>query len=219
MIRINDIIDKMVEDNPEADIDLVERAYVYSARVHQGQMRLSGEPYLTHPMEVAGILTDMRLDPESVAAGLLHDVIEDTKATPEEIDEMFGKEVRHIVSGVTKLSTLPFGSKQARQAESIRKMLLAMVEDVRVVLVKLADRLHNMRTLKALPQQAALLAWMADQGKIHLAIRAPDDDTALDPSSVDKVTLDNIDTIVELIKKAPNPAEAKKGLVKKFSLS
>ena len=148
MIRINDIIDKMVENNPEADVDLVERAYVYSARVHQGQMRLSGEPYLTHPLEVAGILTDMRLDPESVAAGLLHDVVEDTKATPEQVEEMFGKEVRHIVAGVTKLSTLPFGSKQDRQAESIRKMLLAMADDIRVILIKLADRLHNMRTLQ-----------------------------------------------------------------------
>ena len=148
MIRINDIIDKMVENNPEADVDLVERAYVYSARVHEGQLRLSGEPYLTHPLEVAGILTDLRLDSESVAAGLLHDVIEDTRATPEEVEEMFGKEVRHIVSGVTKLSTLPFGSKRARQAESIRKMLLAMADDIRVILIKLADRLHNMRTLQ-----------------------------------------------------------------------
>jgi len=148
MIRINDIIDKIVENNPEADVDVIERAYIYSARVHQGQMRLSGEPYLTHPLEVAGILTDMRLDEESVAAGLLHDVVEDTKATPEEIEEMFGKEVRHIVSGVTKLGSLPFGGKQARQAESIRKMLLAMADDIRVILIKLADRLHNMRTLQ-----------------------------------------------------------------------
>jgi guanosine-3',5'-bis(diphosphate) 3'-pyrophosphohydrolase len=148
MIRINDIIDRILEYNPEADIDIVERAYVYSARVHQGQLRLSGEPYLSHPLEVAGVLSEMKLDVESIAAGLLHDVIEDTKATPEEIETFFGAEVRHIVSGVTKLSNLPFSSKQARQAESLRKMILAMADDIRVILIKLADRLHNMRTLQ-----------------------------------------------------------------------
>ena len=148
MIRINDIVDRVMEYNPGADVDIIERAYIYSARVHMGQMRLSGEPYLSHPLEVAGILSEMRLDAESIAAGLLHDVIEDTKATDEEIDDMFGPEVTHIVSGVTKLSKLTFGSKQARQAESIRKMLLAMADDIRVILIKLADRLHNMKTLQ-----------------------------------------------------------------------
>jgi GTP diphosphokinase / guanosine-3',5'-bis(diphosphate) 3'-diphosphatase len=148
MIRINDIVDSVMAYNPGANVDVIERAYVYSARVHQGQMRLSGEPYLSHPLEVAGILSEMRLDAESIAAGLLHDVIEDTKATPEEIEDMFGPEITHIVSGVTKLSKLTFGSKQARQAESIRKMLLAMADDIRVILIKLADRLHNMKTLQ-----------------------------------------------------------------------
>jgi GTP pyrophosphokinase len=148
MIRINDIVDRVLGYSPDANVDIIERAYIYSARVHQGQMRLSGEPYLSHPLEVAGILSEMKLDPESIAAGLLHDVIEDTKATPEEIEDIFGSEVRHIVSGVTKLSNLPFSSKQARQAESIRKMLLAMADDIRVILIKLADRLHNMRTLQ-----------------------------------------------------------------------
>jgi len=148
MIRINDIVDRVITYNPDANVDVIERAYVYSARVHLGQMRLSGEPYLSHPLEVAGILSEMRLDEESIAAGLLHDVIEDTKATPEEIEDMFGHEIMHIVSGVTKLSKLPFGSKQARQAESIRKMLLAMADDIRVILIKLADRLHNMKTLQ-----------------------------------------------------------------------
>lgn len=148
MIRINDIIDKITDYNPDADLDLIDRAYVFSAKVHDGQMRLSGEPYLSHPLEVAGILADMKLDVVSVAAGLLHDVIEDTHATAEEIEAMFGPEVRHIVSGVTKLSTLPFGSDQAREAENIRKMLLAMADDIRVVLIKLADRMHNMRTLQ-----------------------------------------------------------------------
>ena len=148
MIRITDIIDKITEYNPGADVDIIRRAYVFSARVHEGQVRLSGEPYLSHPLEVAGILTNMRLDVESVAAGLLHDVIEDTHATPEALQEMFGKEIVHIVAGVTKLSALPYTSSKARQAESIRKMLLAMADDIRVILIKLADRLHNMRTLK-----------------------------------------------------------------------
>jgi GTP pyrophosphokinase len=133
---------------PDADIGIIERAYIYSARVHEGQVRLSGEPYLSHPLEVAGILADMKLDPESVTAGILHDVIEDTAATPEEIKDIFGPEVLHIVLGVSKLSSLSFGTSEARQAESIRKMFLAMADDIRVILIKLADRLHNMRTLQ-----------------------------------------------------------------------
>jgi GTP pyrophosphokinase len=148
LIRINDIIDKVSDYVPDAELDIIERAYIYSARVHEGQVRLSGEPYLSHPLEVAGILADMKLDPESVAAGLLHDVIEDTPGTPEEIKDLFGPEVLHIVSGVSKLSSLSFGTSQARQAESIRKMFLAMADDIRVILIKLADRLHNMRTLQ-----------------------------------------------------------------------
>ncbi len=147
MIRITDILDKVADYNPDADLDIIDRAYIYSAKVHEGQMRLSGEPYLTHPLEVAYILTDMQLDSVSIAAALLHDVIEDTHATQEEIEDMFGPDVSHIVSGVTKLSSLAFDSLQARQAESIRRMILAMADDIRVVLIKLADRLHNMRTL------------------------------------------------------------------------
>jgi guanosine-3',5'-bis(diphosphate) 3'-pyrophosphohydrolase len=148
LIRINDIIDKIADYVPDADLDIVKRAYIYSARVHEGQVRLSGEPYLSHPLEVAGILADMKLDPESIAAGILHDVIEDTSATPQEIKDLFGPEILHIVSGVSKLSGLTFGSSRARQAESIRKMFLAMADDIRVILIKLADRLHNMRTLQ-----------------------------------------------------------------------
>jgi GTP pyrophosphokinase len=148
LIRINDIVDKVTHYAADADLDIIERAYIYSARVHEGQVRLSGEPYLSHPLEVAGILADMKLDPESVAAGILHDVIEDTPATPKEIKTLFGPEVMHIVSGVSKLSSLSFGSSRARQAESIRKMFLAMADDIRVILIKLADRVHNMRTLQ-----------------------------------------------------------------------
>ncbi len=147
MVRISDIIDRMIESNPDADIDLIDRAYIYSARVHDGQVRLSGEPYLSHPLEVSAILADMNLDAVSIAAGLLHDVVEDTHATIMDISEIFGADVAHIVSGVTKLSKVETHSAHQRHAESIRKMILAMANDIRVILIKLADRLHNMRTL------------------------------------------------------------------------
>jgi GTP pyrophosphokinase len=148
MIRINDILDKVLESHPGEDLDVIDRAYIYSARVHAGQLRLSGEPYLSHPLEVAYVLADMNLDPISVAAGLLHDVLEDTPATEDELDALFDAEVCRIVSGVTKLSSVEIHSSRARQAESLRKMLLAMADDIRVILIKLADRLHNMRTLE-----------------------------------------------------------------------
>ena len=148
MIRITDILDRISAYHPEADLDLVERAYIYSARIHEGQVRLSGEPYLSHPLEVAGLLTDLQLDPVSAAAGLLHDSLEDTKATMEDLTRLFGEQVAHIVEGVTKLSGLAFRSSEAHQAENIRKMILAMADDIRVILIKLCDRLHNMRTLQ-----------------------------------------------------------------------
>ena len=148
MIRINEIIDKVASYYPETDLSIIDQAYVYSAQVHAGQVRLSGEPYLSHPLEVANILADMKLDTISIVAGLLHDVIEDTHATEEDIEKLFGPQVLRIVMGVTKISTLPFSGARARQAENIRKMLLAMADDIRVILIKLADRLHNMRTLK-----------------------------------------------------------------------
>lgn len=148
MIRITDIMDRISAYHPEANLDLVERAYVYSARIHDGQVRLSGEPYLSHPLEVAGLLTQLKLDTISIAAGLLHDVLEDTSTTAEELTEMFGPQVTRIVVGVTKLSSLSFRSSEARQAESIRKMILAMADDIRVILIKLCDRVHNMRTLR-----------------------------------------------------------------------
>ena len=161
MIRITDILDKIYDYNPDADVSLIDRAYIYSARVHEGQVRLSGEPYLSHPLEVANILADMKLDPESIAAALLHDVIEDTPATKEDIESLFGSGVAHIVEGVTKLSNLPApATKLVQQAESLRKMILAMADDIRVVLIKLADRLHNMRTLKyhKKPEKQAAIA-------------------------------------------------------------
>ncbi len=151
MIRFEDLIDKVRSYSPDADLELLRRAYVFSAREHKGQLRHSGEPYLVHPLEVANLLADMRLDAVAVAAGLLHDVVEDTLTSIERVAELFGPEVAHVVEGVTKLSNIPFSSKEAQQAENFRRMFLAMVDDIRVILVKLADRLHNMRTLGHMP--------------------------------------------------------------------
>ena len=147
MIRLNNITSEILNYHPKANIALVEKAYVYSAKVHQGQIRLSGEPYLSHLLETAFILSQMKMDVVCIVAGLLHDVIEDTSATMEEITDLFGKETANIVDGVTKISKMQFSSNKQRQAESVRKMILAMASDIRVILVKLADRLHNMRTL------------------------------------------------------------------------
>ena len=148
MLRINDIVDQVVSYNPGADIDLIQKAYVFSAKVHIGQVRLSGEPYLIHPLEVAGILTQMKLDAASVTTGLLHDTVEDTLTTLKEIEDNFGQEVARLVDGLTKISRITLRSPEEGQAENFRKMILAMVKDIRVILIKLADRLHNMRTLQ-----------------------------------------------------------------------
>ncbi len=153
MLRFNDIVDQVESYNPSADLDLLEKAYVFSAKVHQGQVRRSGAPYLIHPLEVAGILTKMKLDVAAVATGLLHDTIEDTLTTFEEIKEHFGDEIAQLVDGVTKISQISFQTHEERQAENFRKMVLAMVKDIKVILVKLADRLHNMRTLHFLDPQ------------------------------------------------------------------
>jgi GTP pyrophosphokinase len=150
-MRIEGILDRIHEYHPQADVEPIMRAYVYAAKAHKGQERISGEPYLSHPLEVAGILTELRLDTGTVAAGLLHDVVEDTHATLAEIKEFFGNDVAAVVDGVTKLSRIPFSTREEAQAENIRKMILAMSKDIRVILVKLADRLHNMRTLDPLP--------------------------------------------------------------------
>jgi GTP pyrophosphokinase len=150
MIRIEDIVGKVSRNHPQANLDLLRRAYLFSAREHKGQMRASGEPYLVHPLEVANILADMRLDEVSVSTGLLHDVVEDTLVDLETIRKYFGDEVTLLVDGLTKISQISNVSLEEQQAENVRKMLLAMVNDVRVVLVKLADRLHNMRTLQHL---------------------------------------------------------------------
>ncbi len=151
MIRFEDVERKVERYHPDSDLDLLRRAYIYSAKEHKDQVRASGEPYLIHPLTVAEILADLKLDVETVSTGLLHDVVEDTLVTLDEIKATFGERVAHLVDGVTKISNL--GKKMSREeveAESLRKMVLAMVDDIRIVLVKLADRLHNMRTLQYL---------------------------------------------------------------------
>jgi guanosine-3',5'-bis(diphosphate) 3'-pyrophosphohydrolase len=153
MIRFEDLLEKVRAANPEADTELLRKAYVFSAYEHKGQVRRSGEPYMVHPLEVADVLADLRLDVVAIAAGLLHDIVEDTPNTIDKVRDLFGEQVAHVVEGVTKLSALQFASSEERQAESFRKMLLAMVDDIRVILVKLADRLHNMRTLHHLPEE------------------------------------------------------------------
>jgi GTP pyrophosphokinase len=153
MIRFEDLLEKVRSYSPDADVELLRRAYVFSAFEHRGQVRHSGEPYLIHPLAVADFLADMKLDAVAIAAGLLHDVVEDTLTTIDRIRELFGAEVAHVVEGVTKISAIKFSSSEERQAENFRKMLLAMVDDVRVILVKLADRLHNMRTLGHLSEE------------------------------------------------------------------
>jgi len=147
MIRFEDVERKVERHHPEADLDLLRRAYIYSAKAHKDQVRASGEPYLIHPLSVAAILADMKMDVATVSTGLLHDVVEDTLASTDDISKVFGGEVANLVDGVTKISNLGKKSKEEAQAENLRKMILAMTSDIRVVLVKLADRLHNMRTL------------------------------------------------------------------------
>jgi GTP pyrophosphokinase len=156
LIRLNDILQQVAAYHPDPDLDIIKKAYVYSAKVHQGQVRKSGEPYLIHPLEVAGLLARLRLDEATIVAGLLHDTVEDTLATIEEIRELFGDEVALIVDGVTKLSKFSASeslSQEEKQAENFRKMLVAMAQDIRVILVKLADRTHNMRTLDCMSEE------------------------------------------------------------------
>lgn len=147
MIRLEEILDRVGKYHPGDNLDLIRRAYIFSAKEHKGQVRASGEPYLTHPLEVANLLAEMKMDAVTVSVGLLHDVVEDTLTSLENIEEFFGAEVAHIVDGVTKISQIQFTSKEEKQAENFRKMLLAMTDDIRVIMVKFADRLHNMRTL------------------------------------------------------------------------
>jgi len=156
-IRIGDLVEKVQAYHPTADVEVIRRAYDFSAALHKGQKRLSGEPYLTHPMAVAGIIADLKLDVPSIAGGLLHDTVEDTLVSIDQIKDNFGTQVASLVDGVTKLSQVNFTSHEEKQAENFRKMILAMARDVRVILIKLADRTHNMRTLKHMPVEKQIL--------------------------------------------------------------
>jgi guanosine-3',5'-bis(diphosphate) 3'-pyrophosphohydrolase len=150
LTKFRDLMRRMQESRPQDDLTIIKKAYDYSLKHHEGQTRASGEPYLVHPLEVALVLAEMKMDPVAVAAGLLHDSVEDTSVTIVDIRKEFGEQVAHIVEGVTKISKIDFATREEQQAENLRKMMLAMVDDIRVVLIKLADRLHNMRTLEHL---------------------------------------------------------------------
>jgi len=151
MMRQYDLVERVRSYNPDTNEDLLNRAYVYAMKAHGTQTRASGDPYFSHPLEVAAILTNLKLDDATIVAALLHDTIEDTEATRAEIDNIFGHEIGALVEGLTKLKRLELVSREAKQAENLRKLLLAIADDVRVLLIKLADRLHNMRTLEFVP--------------------------------------------------------------------
>src|SRR5712692_8713786 len=151
--RFRDLMKTLRANRPNDDLGIVEKAYEFSQKNHAGQTRASGDPYLVHPLEVALVLAEMKMDPAAVAAGLLHDSVEDTTVTIVDIRKDFGEQVAHIVEGVTKISKIDFVTREEQQAENLRKMMLAMVDDIRVVLIKLADRLHNIRTLEHLPPE------------------------------------------------------------------
>jgi len=149
--KFRELMKRMRSNRPNDDLEIVKKAYEFSLKHHTGQSRASGEPYLVHPLQVALVLADMVLDPVAVAAGLLHDSVEDTSVTIVDIRKEFGEQVAHLVEGVTKISKIDFATREEQQAENLRKMMLAMIDDIRVILIKLADRLHNMRTLEHLP--------------------------------------------------------------------
>src|SRR3979490_119129 len=151
MMRQYDLVDRVRAYNPDTNEDLLNRAYVYAMKAHGAQTRASGDPYFSHPLEVAAILTDLKLDDATIVAPLLHDTIEDTAPPRAEIDHVFGHEIGALVEGLTKLKRLELVSREAKQAENLRKLLLAIADDVRALLIKLADRLHNMRTLEFVP--------------------------------------------------------------------
>src|SRR6201981_2282209 len=153
MMRQYDLIERVRRYNPDTDEPLLNRAYVYALKAHGEQVRASRDPYFSHPLEVAAILTDLKLDDATIAAALLHDTIEDTTTTRAEIDQLFGRDIGALVEGLTKLKKLDLVTREAKQAENLRKLLLAIAVDVRVLLVKLADRLHNMRTINHVPPE------------------------------------------------------------------
>ena len=186
MIRQFQLVETVKAYDPGADEDALNRAYVFSMKAHGSQERASGDPYFSHPLEVADILTKMKLDGASIITALLHDTVEDTDATLEQIEQLFGKEIARLVDGVTKLSRIELQSDHTKQAENFRKLVLAMSEDIRVLLVKLADRLHNMQTLDHIQRPGEAQAHRArDDGDLRPAGRAhrhaPDEGRAGEP--------------------------------------
>ena len=153
---VDELVEKIKAYYPQVPVAIIEKAYAFSEKAHVGQMRRSGEPYITHPLSVAGILADLKLDIDTILTGLLHDTVEDTRMTIEEIKSTFGDEVAQLVDGVTKLGQINYTSKEEQQAENLRKMFMYMAKDIRVIMIKLADRLHNMRTLKYLSPERQL---------------------------------------------------------------
>src|SRR5262245_26773596 len=154
MMRQYELVERVLAYNPNADEALLNRAYVYAMKAHSHQQRASGDPYFSHPLEVAAILTELRLDDATIAAALLHDVIEDTGVTRAQIDQLFGAEIGALVEGLTKIKKLDLISRKAEQAENFRKLLVAISSDIRVLLIKLADRLHNMRTIEPMKPES-----------------------------------------------------------------
>ena len=152
-MRQYELVERVRRYNPNANEELLNRAYVFAMKAHGTQKRASGDPYYSHPLEVAAILTELKVDDATIAAAMLHDTIEDTAITREDVDKAFGEEIGGLVDGLTKLGKLDFVTKHAQQAENFRKLLLAIADDARVLLVKLADRLHNMRTLRFVPEE------------------------------------------------------------------
>ena len=173
MMRQFELVELVKSYDPNADEAALNRAYVYSMKAHGSQLRASGDPYFSHPVEVAGLLAQMKLDSASIVTGLLHDTVEDTVATLDDIERLFGPEIGRLVDGVTKLSRIELQSDQTKQAENFRKLVLAMSEDIRVLLVKLADRLHNMQTLALHQERREAPAHRArDDGHLCPARRA-----------------------------------------------
>jgi len=168
MTTVEDLIKKQKENNPNSDSELIRRAYNFSSSHHTGQNRLSGEPYIVHPLEVAYILADLELDDDTICSALLHDTVEDTDVTEKQLEEEFGKEIAYIVNGVTKLNKIQYFTIEEQQVENYRKMFLAMGKDLRVILIKLADRLHNMRTLNYLTRERQI-----DNAKETMELYAP----------------------------------------------
>ena len=173
MTEVQEICTQVRGYDPAADVGLIERSFDFAAERHAGQRRRSGDPYVVHPVGVARIISELRLDVPSVCAGLLHDCVEDTSATAEDIGRLFGSEIQFLVDGVTKLGQIPWTTREERQAENFRKMLLAMARDIRVILIKLADRVDNMRTLRAHAAREAGAHRARDDGDLRAARQPP----------------------------------------------